>query len=346
MLIPKLFARAKRAAVERGYTDQALAAQLDYATLSANDAAQLAAAVFGAGLVGRSLAAATVEADPVIGAALPASSRDMIGRALVLGGELFFDVRTRGGLRLVPALFADATGGPERYVYKLQVASPRGYLPIRRPWSAVLAFFWARNPRFPWRGEGPLTAARLSTGLAAAVESKLSGEISKSVAGSVLPVPFGETDMRQFRTNLAAAKKGGLFTSPSMASGFGAGAVNSGGEYRTIRLGARPDPQMTALRSPAAAAVLQAIGIQPGMLSLEDGSGQLAREAYRQFAHSVIEPLCELLSEELSLKFEREVRIVPKSFGNADLQARARAARSLTQAGAPLEQALRLCGFE
>lgn len=336
----------RRAAESRSYTEEAIERGLAIAQGRNPEAAQIAAAQYAATLLGRALAGAEIEADPIIARLFAPPVLDQIGRSLVTRGEIFYDLAFGRQLQLIPAVFNDCRGeaDPASWVYDLDVYAPRGTLAIRRPAAAVLHFRYATSPIEPWRGQSPLAAAKHSADLAASVESKLAAEIGRARVKNVLPAPLTGEPLTQFRKDLGGGRDGGLVTAPTMASGFGQGAANAPrSDYRLVRLGADPPTSITQLRDPAAQSVLASCGIQPGLWAGDDGIA--AREAWRQYLHAVGEPLAELLAAEIEQKLERPVRIRIPSAAYVDLQSRARALRAMTQAEIDKDRALALCGF-
>ena len=329
------------------FTQDAIERALTLARGQNPDAGQHAAAQFAASLLGRALATADVGGAPSAAGAVGPELLDSIGRSLILRGESIYDIRIeRGRLRLAPAIYHDCQGGPDpaSWVYTLSLAAPDGEILIRRRPQAIVHCRYATDPARPWRGQGPLAAANMSADLAASVESQLAAEIGNAKLAHILPVPFGDQQLTNFRTNLADAR-GGLVTAPTQASGWGSGQANAPrADFGQKRLGPEPPDSLVNLRDPAAMAILAACGISPGLLS---DDGPASREAYRQLLHSVIEPLADLVAAELSAKLERQVTIRPRQIGAIDIQSRARAFRALSQGdqGLPADRAAALCGF-
>ena len=83
---------------KRNYTDAITAALLNVSTgdttIKATSTGALTAA---AGFVARSFSSAEVKAEPMYAAALTPENLGMIGRALIMYGEMLYMIRTEGG---------------------------------------------------------------------------------------------------------------------------------------------------------------------------------------------------------------------------------------------------------
>ena len=78
-----------------------------------------------------------------------------------------------------------------------------------------------------------------------------------------------------------------------------------------------------------------------------DGTdGVSAREAYRLLLVSTLQPIAELISDELSRKLETTVKITFRRLQAADIQSRARAFGSMIAAGVSEETAMAVSGLE
>ena len=346
MLIPRLFVRGKHGGNEArsaDFTADLIQSAWDAATGKPVRAAELAAAQFAAGFVGRSLAGAEIDGTD----ALDPQMRQLVGQALIVRGEQSFLIDIRGGrIVLDPAIIRHVYGGrnPDQWIYDLELPTPDGAIGYRAPAAAVVHAMFAPMPGKPWRGRSPLAAACTSVDLAAAMEEKLLAEIKNTRQRYILPTPLGGDELTNFRNDLAGSD-GGIMTAPTMQSGYGAGRANApAADYQQIRLGPEPPAAMLSHLPRAGQMVLEAIGIAPGLLSAADGAS--AREAWRQAHIALCGPLASMLAAELSKKLERPIRIRLNPHGPSDTQARGRAFDSLAKHGIEPERALRLAGFD
>ena len=91
--------------------------------------------------------------------------------------------------------------------------------------------------------------------------------------------------------------------------------------------------------------VLSACGI-PVELGIASGSGQGAREAYRRFIFSSVQPLGKIVESELSRKLGIDVKLTFKDLQAADLSGRAVAFKKLVEGGVPSGEAFILASLE
>ena len=91
-------------------------------------------------------------------------------------------------------------------------------------------------------------------------------------------------------------------------------------------------------------AVLAACGVPPSLASTRsEGSSQ--RESFRRFIHTTIQPASKMVAEELSRKLDQQISLSFESLFASDLAGRARAFRSMVEAGLTLERAAALTGL-
>lgn len=297
-----------------------------------------------ASLWGRALSAATVSPGNAATDALTPSVLMMVGRGLVLKGEAVMELEVEGGsLTLHPVSEFEVTGpsrGPWSYV--LELPSPDGSAVQRTVASErVLHLRWATDPERPWRGVGPLDGAATTARAAGRLEGGLADELGASV-GVLLPVPRVDS---QLQTDLGKLR-GRLALVESTASGWGEGSRGAPrGDYRPQRVGADPPLALEPLRGSLALSIMGAAGVPPALLLGADAAG--LRESYRVFQRLSVEPLSRSLLPELRLKLETpDLALSFEGLGAGDITGRARALRSLVEAGIELPEARHLTGLD
>ena len=175
--------------------------------------------------------------------------------------------------------------------------------------------------------------------------------------GALIPVPEGPQDVTDSEENTTeldvltgkvAALDGGLLMMEATTRGWGdegAGTGQRAADLAPRRVGANPPASTVSLRSEAAVAVLAACGVPPSIIEGSDASGQ--REGLRRFLHGSVSPLGELVAVELRRKLERpDLALGFRRLYAADLQGRARAVQSLTNAGLKVEDARQVAGLD
>ena len=201
--------------------------------------------------------------------------------------------------------------------------------------SRVLNLMYATDPNRPWSGSGPLNAAGITQGLLTHLETRLAQE-SNAAAGQIIPIP----DVLQagdLQTDLRRAD-GRLLLVDSTAD-WGNGAENRpGGDWQPRRLGADPPQGAIELRAAAERSLLAAAGVPVSVLSESDGTK--AREDYRRWLHSTMQPLGKIIGPQL----DRALGTSGLSFdwrdlSAADIASKARSFAQLVGAGVPMQEA-------
>ena len=146
-----------------------------------------------AGIVGRAFAAAEVRGPGPVVEALTPSMLNIIGRTLIRKGEFaaYLDVMD-GMLTISPASDWDVTGryDPREWRYRLNLAGPsRTMTRANVQAESVLHVQYAADPEIPWRGVGPVQAARIAGRLTAETAQALANEASGPRDQPVLGVP-------------------------------------------------------------------------------------------------------------------------------------------------------------
>ena len=336
---------------ESSYTDLLVGLAIDRAggttgaAIGATSALQAAS-----GLVSRAFSAATVLGPENVTRGVTPAVLSTIGRALVRAGECIhlIDIDPDGGVVLQPVGQWDVWGGVDEasWYYRCTREGPSRTITRRVP-SAGLCHFRAEiDPSRPWKGIGPLQSA--------AIGGRLSAEVAQALAdgesgprGALLPIPVGgddpsvaqlKADIRNLRGQTATVESVRLMS-------VGAAGNAPAGDWEAKRLGGDPPRAEVDLLTAASAEIYAACGCS-GLFGAT--TAQAARESFRRFLHSTIQPMGALVAHELSAKLEEHIELDFSPLGAADVQARARAWRSLAgpEASMTPDIAARLAGLE
>ena len=255
----------------------------------------------------------------------------------------------RGGLVFHQVGSWDVLGPPREagWWYRLNLFGPSGNSTRFVESAQVLHFRFAYDPARPWHGIGPLGWARDSAGLMANLERRLSEEAGGPVA-YILPIPRdggsgGDEDpLAMLKADIGRAK-GRTILSETTAAGWGEGMASAPrSDWKPSRLGASPPDVLRGLRSEAGMAVLSACGVPVSLATDADGTSQ--RESWRRFVMGAVEPLLEIVREELERKLETEIDFNLSGLWAHDLQGRASAFVKLVSGGMDLGTAVGVSG--
>ena len=297
-----------------------------------------------AGLWSRAFASATVEPSTTATRALTASVMAAIGRGLALRGEVVFELDVDGGaVELLQAASWKVLGSirPESWRYVLDLPVPGGMVKRTLPADAVLHVRYATRPHRPWVGVSPLGMADETRALAGWLERRLAEEVSTATS-YVLPLPESRGGSDGLKEDIKRGA-GRLHIVDTMATGWGDGAAAAPREdWGTKRLGASPPAALGALRSDVKADVFGVYGIPSSI----HGTGGSARESYRQFLASTIQPLAKIVIEELAAKLDTPtLALTFEDLRAADIASRARAYSQLVGADMDPAKAVEVTGL-
>ena len=325
---------------------RALAAQA--AGQSVGDPGAIAALEAAVALYSRAFAA--VRLSPAVPALSP-SCLALIARNLIRRGEDVHQVTVDGGeVRLQPIGSWDVRGGPREasWWYRCDRFGPSGNLTELVPAASVLHARYAVDSARPWYGISPLGWARSTGTLAANLETRLGEEAGSSV-GYLLPVPAdggdgGDEDpLAQLKADLRNLR-GRHALVETTAAGWGEGRTAAPqSDYKPQRIGAHPPESLPTLRSQAAESVLSACGVPVSLVSAADGTSQ--REAWRRFVMGSVEPLLEIVGQEVERKLETRVTFDWSRLWAHDLAGRASSFKAMVTAGMEIERAAALSGL-
>ena len=346
--------RRRRLETRASYTSSLVSAFEQAAAGTGGEAATGAAAVeVAAGAMGRALSLATVEPRSGRTAAITRSFLALVGRELARHGELVSDIEVRGGrVFLTPAAWSSVTvGGPDpsTWVYTLTLNGPADTRTVYRPRASVCHLQANVSPARPWQGRAPWQSCPLSGELLAGIEKQLSGEAG-GPSGYVMSAPDtggdraasgadddGEADpLTTLRQDMAGAK-GSTLLVPTMRAGFGGGPGTAPDrDYLAARFGMNPPQAVGEPRRDVGRDILAASGFPP-ILASHNAPGTSLREAWRQFVALTVEPVAELVAEQLSEAMDVRITLDMRRTRAADVVMLARAWRSLAGQEAKLE---------
>ena len=319
------------------------------------DPRALGALEVAAGYWSRAFASAKVSPENNITASLTPSVLALIGRELCRRGELVFKIAVSGSkVSLLPAGSWDIEGGPEpmSWMYRVDIFGASVHRTEFSPAAGLLHFRYATDPGVPWVGLSPLTYARDTGKLAAALELRL-GEEAAAPVGNLLPIPDNtgsgggdgsESDpLATLKIDMRNAR-GRTLLVPTTAEGWGEGmAAAPRQDWQQKRIGADPPATLEKIRGAVSETVLACCGVPVELAEL--GQGTAAREAWRRFLHATIDPLGKLVAEELSEKFEFPVSLSFENLMASDIVGRARAFQSMVGGGIDVTKAAALSGL-
>ena len=291
-----------------------------------------------AGLIGRSFAAAEVEARPAVIALLTPDTLETIGRSLIRDGQSVWLIHTvNDALQLLPAQTFDVSGGsnPDGWEYQITVGGPshtETFYGI--PAESVLHFRYAVDPGRPWMGNSPLSVAHLAGRLSAETVAAL-GDESAGPRGQILGLPVDGSDptVVELKRDIARARGRMAYIETGDWNAGGTGHVN----IKAERFGANPGEYLVTLAELSTREVLAACGVNAAVFASADAAS--AREAYRMLLFSTIAPLGKKVSAELTKRFEDDVILDWTELRASDLQGRARSFKALVDGGLSVESA-------
>jgi hypothetical protein len=231
----------------------------------------------------------------------------LIGRALALRGESVFLI---DGDALVPCSDWDLrTRNGRPTAYRVSIPEAGGGTSTTALAGEVLHVRIGCDPAAPYYGTAPLKRASLTAGMLQAVESSLAEVFENAPIGSQI-VPFPEspdTDMtaigRSFR-----GQRGRVMLRESVTVSA-AGGPTPATDWRPSDMTPDLERAMTAETLAAArGAICTVFGILPSLF-IDAAQGPLVREAQRHLAQWTLQPIAELLAEEVAQKLGGAVTI-------------------------------------
>ena len=242
-----------------------------------------------------------------------------------------FEIEVNGAVQLTQAASWKVAGGtrPETWRYAVELPLPSGKVAKRTlPAESVLHLRYATRPGAPWAGISPLGMADETRALATWIERRLAEETSTATS-YMLPLPES-ADVDKLKADIKSGR-GRLHIVDTTSTGWGDGRVAAPQrDWKSNRLGADPPEALGKLRSDVKNDIFGVYGIPSSI----HGTGGSARESYRQFLSSTIQPLAKLVVEELAVKLDTPTLALDfTELRAADISSRARAYKQLVDAG-------------
>ena len=231
----------------------------------------------------------------------------LIGRSMIRQGEIVLAIDIGpDGVELHPASDWDVYGdfSPRTWRYRVNLSGPSLlYSRSEVPYDALLHPKFAQNPETPWRGQSPVASAALSGKLSAETLAMLADEAA-GPRGYLLPLPLQAESaaMTQVRLDLKTLG-GGLSPVESTSDSLESGGMAPRRDWQTSRIGADFGQPLVLAEQQAFREVVAACGMNPNLF---DGSGEGAalRETWRQCLHGTIQPLGNIVQQELQEKLD------------------------------------------
>ena len=346
----KFWQRASEKRESQPFTDAVIQAIVSQAEGSSpGDPAQTWALECAANLYARAFAAAKVTGERTSALSPPFLAH--VARNLIRRGEsLSLIEMSRGEPVFRQAGSWDVRGAwdEDSWFYRLDLFGPSGNITRFVESAAVIHFRYAYDPARPWHGIGPLGWSRETGSLMANLEKRLGEEAGGPVA-HVLAIPQdggdgGDDDpLVQLKSDLAGAR-GKTILTESTSSGWAEGMASAPrSDWKPQRLGAHPPDVLRGLRSDAGMTVLSACGVPVSLATDADGTSQ--RESWRRFVMGAVEPLLELVVEELERKLETRISFDLSNLMAHDVVGRSQAFQRMIQGGLSVDDALAKSGL-
>ena len=315
-----------RSAMAAGYTAQIIAARESYIS-GVSGIAELTATVQTCVTLWES---AFALADVTGTDLLDRKTMALVARSLALRGEAVLLIRDR----LIPAADWDLStkdGIPR--AYRVTVSEAGGSTSHTVLAAEVLHVRLGVDPVAPWTGQAPLRRASLTASLLHEIETALRDTWRDAPVGSqIAHMPEGSaSDMAAMRSAFKG-RRGSALVVEGVARAVGAGMAPLAGKAPDQLT---PDLQRAMpaeLLDAARGAIFAAYGVLPCLFS-NAAQGPAIREAQRQLAGWVLQPMAELLAEECREKLGADVVIdVGRPLQAFDAGGRARALSQLIEA--------------
>ena len=344
----------KKKIEKRASYSQQVADSLFRAALTSNaDIAATSPAVAAAGLLGRSLSAATVTPQSNRTAGLTPAFLYDVGQSLVFRGEhlSLIDV-SDGTVRLTPAVEWEIVGTSpykENWRYKLQLPTPNGV--VKRSVSGLeVAHIRIPDGGHPWEGSSLLVQAGLTASGMAALEDFINQETTNSARARIVNVPgFEDSDdseddpWNDFIDDVRTAKSKTLLTPAPAGMIQGVAASSTSPQFGTLHLRPEIPEDLQTLRDRLTAGLYAALGMMPQLF--EGGEATGIREAKRAFHNLTLLPLARLCAAELSDVLDEDVTLTFESLQLGAIREAASTAKMLVDMGVDQAKALELAGL-
>lgn len=302
-----------------GYTAQIIAARDSYITGTTGLGELTAAVQASVSLWEAGFAMADVRGTDMLSRRIMA----LLARSLALRGESVFLIRD--GLVPVADWDLSTRDGIPR-AYRLSLSEAGGGRTETALAAEVLHVRLASDAVSPWSGQSPLHRSSLTASLLYALETALRDVYRDAPLGSqIVPLPDGKPDEMATMRAAFRGRHGSVLVVEGVAQATAAGLNPQLGQRREDL---SPDlAQTMAAESVEAArdAIFAAFGVLPGLHN-RSTTGPMVREAQRHLATWTLQPLAELVAEEMTAKLGATVSIdTLRPLQAYDLGGRARA---------------------
>ena len=262
----------------------------------------------------------------------------LAARSLALRGE-FVALITGDGI--VPASDWDiSTRNGIPRAYRVSISEAGGARSETALAGEILHFRIGSDAVTPWTGQAPLTRSGLSASLLHEVETALRDVFRDAPIGSqIVHLPDSSTDDMDMMRSAFKGRRGSTLVIEGVAQSTAAGM--------NPQLGQKPDQlspdlqKATHVEALAAAqdGVALAFGVLPSMLT-RSAQGNAIREGQRHLAVWTIQPIADLMAEEISTKLGGAVTIdTMRNLQAFDTAGRARAMKTIIDAMAAAKEA-------
>lgn len=318
--------RETRSASGTGYTSQIMAARQAYIAGRAGLGELTATVQTCVSLWESGMALADVQGTDL----LTRFDMSIAARAMALRGEALFLIRDR----LIPIVDWDLStrdGIPR--AYRVSVPEIGGGRSETALAAEVLHFRLAPDPGAPWAGQAPLRRSQLTAGLLHTLEAALAEVYENAPLGSqVVPFPESQDVDLEVLGHGFRGRRGRVMLRESVnvtAAGGPAPAQDWRPQDVTPDLqGSMAVPSLAEARG----AIFAAFGVLPAMFA-HNAQGPLVREAQRHLAQWMLQPIAQLMAEEVTAKLASPVKIdVVRPAQAFDAGGRARAFGAMVQA--------------
>ncbi len=253
----------------------------------------------------------------------------LVARSLALRGESVMLITDMGLMPCSDWSIATRLGIPR--AYRLILSEAGGSVAQTALAAEVLHIRIGSDPAAPWTGQSPLRRASLTASLLQEVETALRDVYRDAPLGSQI-VPLPEATGGNSWAGAFRGKRGSTLVVEGMAQAVAAG-MHPMADKSPDQLSPDLSKAMTAETLEAARASIFAVyGVLPGLFAVA-AQGPLVREAQRHLAGWVLQPICELIADEVRAKLGGKVLIdVGRPLQAFDAGGRARALSALIEA--------------
>lgn len=262
---------------------------------------------------------------------LTRSHMALIARSAAMRGEAVLLITESGLIPCADWELSTRNGIPR--AYRLSISEAGGGRTETALAAEVIHFRIGGDSVAPWTGVSPLRRAPLTAELLHQVEAALRDVYRDAPLGSqIIPLPEGSaSDMENMRANFRG-RRGSSLVIEGLAHATASGMHPNVGKAPD-QLSPDLSRSMTAETLDAAReAVCMVYGVLPGLINRAT-TGPMVREAQRHLAGWVLQPMAELLAEEVSTKLGADVMIdVGRPLQAFDAGGRARALAQIIEA--------------